>query len=256
MGGTRWTASEDATIRESFGKMFAGAIAELLPGRTPKSVQHRAKTLGLWMDGETFGDVVRSEYDKEIESRIGESIGDWLRRRYIEEGATYRQLCAELGINTRTVMRFMRENNIEPISPEVAARRQMERNPDAISRMMAPEVQRRRAASLAKTRQANWQTFCSARELELLDALRTAGLNPIPQLAVEGYNIDFAFISARLAVEHDPCWHDTKASDKKRDERLSFLGWTVLRLESRTSLEYNVAKVSSALQSLAATQPR
>lgn len=256
MSGERWSSFEDETIKMLFDKLFPIEIAVFLPGRTHKAVLHRCKALGLRMSGESFGKRIRARFDNDMEIKLGEPIHTFLRRRYIDEKATYRELCAELGVNTRTLMRRMKAFGIEPISSSEAALRQMDKDPDAIKRMQAPDAQRRRAAAVAKTRQRDWQTFSSKSELELLAAMREAGLLPVPQLAIEGYNVDFAFPDAMLAVEHDPCWHDNKASDKRRDARLRELGWTVLRLESRTSDTFNVAKVSAALQSLAATQPR
>lgn len=259
MAGKAWTSEEDRIIRESFGALLPIDIAALLPRRTHKAVQHRAKALGLWLTPQEVGALNTERYDAQAVTRLGEPIADWLRRRYVVDRASYRKLCVEAGVNTRTLMRWMRVAGLEPISSSEAALRQMERNPNAITRMQSPDAKRRRAVALAQTRQRDWQTFCTPRELEFLDALRAAGLSPVPQLAVGSYNIDAAFPAVMLAVELDPRWHITDSRirrDAARDAKLETLGWTVLRLDTRASISFNVQKVSNALQSRAATHPR
>lgn len=259
MAGISWTPEEDRLIVESFGSLLPIDIAKLLTGRTHKAVLHRSKALGLHLTMAEVGPLKRGRYDADMAVRLGEPIADWLRRRYVTERATYRELCAESGVNTRTIMRWMQEAGIAPISQSEAALRQMERSPDAMLRMQAPDAQRRRALSQAITRQARWETFCTSGELAFLEALQSAGFSPVPQLAVGSYNIDAAFPDSMLAVELDPRWHMTKSRIKRdaaRDASLCASGWTVLRLDTRTSVAFNVAKVSKALQSLAATQPR
>ena len=153
-------------------------------------------------------------------------------------------------------MRLMRKYNIAPISAKEAVARQMESDPDFLDRLeknrSAPSTHRNRAIG----RQVNWREFCSPGELSFLATLNAAGLWPVPQLAVESFNIDFAFPDEMLAVELDPRWHNSPAKrpgDAKKDKCLAALGWSVLRLDTRTSDEYNVAKVLSALSARAST---
>lgn len=260
MAGKRWSKAEDAIIKERHADLTAVEIAALLPGRTKRAVDHRREALGLPpRPGKEVGALGTTRWRARLEASIGEPIGTWLKRRYVEEKASYRDITAELGINTRSLMKLMRLYGIEPISGSEAVRRQIEKDPTFLEKMIERGTSHAAAINRARTRQANWRTFCTPPELAFLDALNEAGLTPIPQLAVESYNIDFAFPSAWLAVEYDPRWHNTKARNKrdaKRDARLSELGWTVLRLESRASKEFNVNKVSDALRSAASTHPR
>ena len=74
------------------------------------------------------------------------------------------------------------------------------------------------------------------------ERLKAAGLNPIPQMPVAGYYLDFAVISAldglpvRLDIEVDGrFWHEElpghhRLRDKKRDQVLRHLGWRPVRL--------------------------
>ncbi|MCZ2097740.1 MAG: endonuclease domain-containing protein [Anaerolineae bacterium] len=116
----------------------------------------------------------------------------------------------------------------------------------------SPDALRKRALK----RQVSWRENLTEYEAHFLTVLTNAGLVPIPQLAVESFNIDFAFPDEMLAVELDPRWHNSPAkrpADARKDERLTALGWSVLRLDTRTSDEYNVAKVLSALSARAST---
>lgn len=258
MAGVRWSEEEDNIIRSNFGKLYAEDIAALLPGRTRKAVLHRAKALGLKHTPETHGAMLSAAFDAEMEAQLGEPIGEWLMRRYVAEKATYREICRELNINTRTLMRWMRANSIEPIDASAAAKRSWKTSPH-MRNAFAPDVQRRRALSIARSRQERWETFMNAGEYELFDALRAAGLNPVPQLAVSTFNIDFAFPAVKLAVEYDSRWHNSpvkRPMDRRKDAYLTSRGWTVLRLDTRVNTSYNVQKVSDALQSLASSHPR
>jgi len=255
--GRRWTSSEGSVIREMFFRYDAEEIAAELPGRTPGSVRHRAKALGLRKTPEQRGIIVSLRWNRELEARLGEPICAWLRRRYGEE-ATYRELTAEAGINTRSLMRLMRECNIEPISNSEAARRLIRDRPEFITNLVAagnaPEARRKRA----RTRGANWRAVQSPNERAFMGALNDAGLFPVPEYAVDIYNIDFAFLSVKLAIELDPLWHNTgkKAlGDARKDALLISLGWEVLRVESRRSTSFNVRKIELAFRRRASTHP-
>lgn len=259
MSGSRWTDVEDEYLRMASRNLTAAEIAVRLE-RTPRSIHHRAQILGLRMKTPAEIGAYNSErWLANLEAKLGEPVCAWLRRRYIGEKATYRELTKETGINTRSLMKLMKRCEIDPIDARTAVRREMAEDPNFLAPMLAaartPEATRKRAL----WRQVNWQTFCSPQELEFLHALNDASLFPIPQLAVGTYNIDFAFPDAMLAVETDPLWHKSKRKrprDGKRDAFLTAEGWTVLRLESRNSMAFKVRKVSEAITSRASTHPR
>ncbi|MEO8265328.1 MAG: DUF559 domain-containing protein [Ilumatobacteraceae bacterium] len=78
-------------------------------------------------------------------------------------------------------------------------------------------------------------------EVKVLEEIVAQGLpSPVPQFRVRlpgrdhDIRIDFAWPSARLAVEVDhPAWHDGAAdshADKSRDRKLTTIGWTSARI--------------------------
>lgn len=260
MTGKAWTPEEDSLLIELDNDgLDAYEIAGRMLSRTRRAILHRREVLKLPKRNlQEIGKLQTARWVREFEARLGESVETWLQRRYVNEGATYRELTKEAGINTRSLMKLMKASDIAPISPNEAIRRQMERDPSLIERMVLagqkPEAVKKRALS----RQANWRTFCSKGELRLLKILNDNGLYPVPQLAVETFNIDFAFPDAMLAVEYDPSWHHSsqkRPTDAKKDATLKALGWTVLRLVARTSDAYNIKRVSDALNALASTHP-
>lgn len=82
----------------------------------------------------------------------------------------------------------------------------------------------------------------SALEQVALDAFLDAGLHPVAQLWVEvgggtRYRLDLAFPDRMIAVEVDGSQHEerpAKEADAIRDAALEALGWTVIRIRSRT----------------------
>lgn len=257
MAGKKWSAEEDKFVRENTGYLTAEEIAAVV-GRTTRSVHHRRKALGIRIPPSITGRMQTDRWGAELESRLGEPVCVWLRRRYEDEGASYRELCAEAGINTRSVIRLMRECNITPISPSEALQRQIDRNPDFLQPFIAGGQTETALRNRAKTHERTLGRM-SDDERRFLEVLQSHGFAPVPQLAVLSYNIDFAFPEVKLAVEWDPRWHNSpikRPVDRRRERRLTALGWTVLHLDSRTSDETNVRKVSDALKSLASTHPR
>lgn len=253
MSGKLWTAQEDDVIRNNFWSMKAEDIASMLDGRTKKSVHHRAKALGLKKSMQDKTSISTSAWIDKLSEQLGEPVESWLRRRYVDEGATYRELTAEANINTRSLMRLMRRFNITPISASEAAKRQKDKDPEAFERFLSERLSPEAKRKAALTRQANWRKTSSDREDELLKSLNDASLYPEREYAVDVFNIDFAFVDAKLAVELDPRWHNTgrKAkADKKKDEFLTSCEWTVLRLDARRSTSFNVQKVVAALASI------
>lgn len=52
-----------------------------------------------------------------LEHRLGEPMEDYLRRRYLDEGATTNQIGDELGLNNATVSRWLGSLGIEARFP-------------------------------------------------------------------------------------------------------------------------------------------
>lgn len=251
----KWTSEEDKVILENFWDMDSYAMAEMLPNRTRKAVLHRAKALGLKKSPQDNGLLQSAKWRNELSLKLGEPIETWLKRRYVDEKATYREITSEIGINTRSLMKLMKLCDIEPISPKEAFARQIESNPDfLIETLHNPKSNKKRSVSIAKWREENWREFSSEGELSFLNSLNSRGLFPTPQLAIKSFNIDFAFSDIKLAVELDPRWHNSpkkRPTDRKKDKLLTSMGWTVLRLDNRASDDHNINKISSEIKSLA-----
>ncbi len=253
MAGKQWTTQEDKLISDNFDSMSAEGIASMLEGRTFKAVQHRAKALGLTKSVQEAVSIRSSAWVDALSKQLGESVSDWLRRRYVDEKATYRELTAEANINTRSLMRLMRRFGISPISPSEAGKRQKERDPESFNRFVSKRNEPESKRKAALTRQANWRKCSSDRENELLDAMQAASLAPVREYAMGIFNIDFAFVDAQLAVELDPGWHNSGRHlerDRRKDNLLTANGWTVLRLDTRRDTSFNVQKVVAALASI------
>lgn len=100
--------------------------------------------------------------------------------------------------------------------------------PSLVSRFRA--CSRRCAAVLS---QQAWPRTSSI-EKAMHDAFLAIGLTPVPQYAIGGWVVDFAFPSARLVVECDGTyWHGRprqQLRDRQKDASLRERGWHILRL--------------------------
>ena len=83
----------------------------------------------------------------------------------------------------------------------------------------------------------NGEIWMSPIEFKLYEAMRQAGLSPVPQHKIEGYIVDFAFPDVALAIEADgAAYHaeDRRERDSKRDGIIRRHGWTVKRFYGTT----------------------
>lgn len=78
----------------------------------------------------------------------------------------------------------------------------------------------------------DWTTMFSPIEVQTWMALRCFGKCPLyPQYPVDKFYTDFGNPFVKVAIECDGKeWHTDKEKDKKRDEILSNLGWSVYRI--------------------------
>lgn len=254
-----WTQAEDEFILHHYQQMTAAEVSDLLPERTRRAVLHRATRLGIcWPNQNAVR--LKESITEQLESRLSEPLGQFLRRRYNDERATYRELCTELGINTRTLIRRMREYGIEPIDPITAGKRNYQKHLPVYRQSFSKRNTDDSRMKSAQTRQRDWQRFISAEAYKILQALQAAGLNPVPEFAAFRYNIDLAFPQAMLAVEIDGGNFHQSAPHIKKDRRkaryLISHGWSLLRFSTIEPIESIVTTVSEAINSAAVTQPR
>lgn len=266
MAGRPWTTQEDELIKIHYLSHSSREIAAMLPGRTRRSVDHRIGKLGIANQrGNSYYERRKDTFNDKLSKSLGRPFGEWLRQRYIVEQATYRELCAEIGINTRTLMRRMKEFGIEPIDNETAGKRNYEKHKEVYRQAMDirndDEVRRKSA----QTRQKEWRRFASHEATVIIEELQRLHLNPIPEYAIHRYNIDIAFPDIKLGIEVDGGnWHQTEKHLRLQAQKEAYLkaeGWAVLRVTTRDTVTRNIEKItwayrtSSSLKSRASTQP-
>lgn len=205
-----------------------------------------------------------------LEALVGEPLGEWLRRRYVDELATYRELRTELHLQPRQLIDMMRRFGIAPRERSEAVRLQWVGNDVRRSQTRAlahehlvpapswtsdpekrvligakisaskrqsnaikrPEVLNRQRASFAKTLRRNPRPVESA----LMAELDRRGIGYAFQVPIKRYVMDFAFHATRLCVETDNTKHagrEKRAAWDRRDVALAELGWRTLRLSNR-----------------------
>lgn len=85
-------------------------------------------------------------------------------------------------------------------------------------------------------------------ETAILAALHAANLRPIPEYAIDKFNVDFAFPDERLAVEYNGGnWHNTPKKRSEDDAKALYLranGWNVLVFNSSTNVADMVKHIS------------
>lgn len=254
-----WDKSEDDILRKYALTHTADEIAKMLPGRTVRAIHHRMGKLGIQRRQVTYA-MVRERTVQAIESQIGEPLGGFLRRRYEVEQATYRELCDELVINTRTLMRYMKRFGIKPIDPVTAGKRNYRKHKKIYAYNLSLKNTDDARIKSAKTKQDRWKNFISEQALEIYEALKSKGLYPIPEYAIHRYNIDLAFPEIKLAVEVDGGnWHQSDPHLKKQSKKESYLhkkGWAIIRVGTNDPVNQNVSKISDAVKSRASIHPR
>lgn len=254
-----WTEEEDAVLRQYALTHKAEDIAAMLPGRTTRAVHHRFDALGIERFSVTHT-MRKREYDAVLEARLGEPIETYLRRRYTEQRATYRELCAEMGIHNHKLAKYMRRFGIDPIDPVTAGKRNYEKHKEVYAHNLSLSNTDEARMKTAETRQRRWRKIISPQALAILEGLRAEGLDPQPEFALYRYNIDLAFPELALAVEVDGGnWHQSEKHLRLQAQKEKYLaeqGWQVLRVGTNDPVHQNVSKISSAVKSLASTHPR
>lgn len=168
------------------------------------------------------------------EEQIGEPLGSFLQRRYVEEWATLTQVQTELGLgsNWRRTKRWLKRYGIDARTKAEVARRQHQRNPargEAFAALIGSHADRCRQAI---GRQKNPRG--SSLEKAAGSLLREFGLEPVAQYAFDIYNVDLALPGLKLAIEIDGGnWHQSDVRHRERDARKTALlqaaGWRVER---------------------------
>jgi very-short-patch-repair endonuclease/endogenous inhibitor of DNA gyrase (YacG/DUF329 family) len=173
---------------------------------------------------------------KEFEEIIREPMYSWLRRKYIDEKWTYREIMVELGMNenARRLKRMLEHFGIPIRDSSEAVKLQHER--DKSRREIFKKVIATESAKIKKAIGNQRNRKHSTLEKAAKSIFKYFGFSPISEYAVWIYNIDFAFPDIKLAVEIDGGnWH---TSDKKIEidgEKQDYLlsqGWEIKRYKA------------------------
>jgi very-short-patch-repair endonuclease len=170
----------------------------------------------------------QTNFDNILRRYIGEPISDWLKRHYTINHWTYKQICNALHINTRTLMRYMKEYNIPITTPSESVKLQWVRNPDR--KLNSRNVITKGAIKRANTFRNNPQKA----ESNLIKELDNRNINYKFQYPVDSYILDFAFPELMLDIELDNPKRCGKTLDRlektrSRIKELSSKGWRVIQ---------------------------
>jgi very-short-patch-repair endonuclease len=168
-----------------------------------------------------------------------------LRQLYLDE----RKSSTEIGVMYETsfavVCRWLKEYDIPRRSASEAKKLDMERwsyddrlRITEASRAMFTGRPRSHKNLVNRAIGVQRSPAISKFEHMLLDALALHGITPVPQLAVDKYNIDLALPDRMLAIEvHGGNWHNTSAKkiriDTAKAKILRQHGWTIFVVKTR-----------------------
>lgn len=167
-----------------------------------------------------------------------------LRTLYVEDRKSSTEIATLYGVAFATVCGWLELYGIPRRSASEAKKLDMERwsyedrlRLTAVSRRLINRGNKPHNWLCLKAKGVQEHPSISKYERMILDALETEGFHPIPQYAVDKYNIDLAFPLQKLAIEIDGgCWHNTpkkRASDMAKEAFLRAEGWRVRRLRTR-----------------------
>jgi len=187
----------------------------------------------------------QTNFDNALRHRIGEPISDWLKHHYTFNHWTYKQICNALQINTRTLMRYMREYNISITNPSESVRLQWVRNPQRHNDGL------KIAVNGAPKRADYLRTHPQGCETALLNVLLRRGIKFEFQYVVGSYILDFAFPEHYIDIELDNPQRVGKYFNspkiQKRTNNLQKRGWKCLYFHKDTNPEL----VADFIESLA-----
>jgi very-short-patch-repair endonuclease len=168
--------------------------------------------------------------------RIPRPSIDSLRHAYIEEEQPMRILAKKYKVSLSTMFNWFRAYGIPSRSHSEAkrldfAKGQQSIPPNHTGKKRTHEDLCRRALNKQKNPRL------SRYEELLFKTLLSFCFKPIPHMAIDKFNIDFAFPDQRLAVELDGgCWHNTPKKRQQDEAKTTFLqsdGWIILRIKAR-----------------------
>jgi len=189
----------------------------------------------------------QNNFDKKIENRIGKSIKDWLIEHYINQNQVYSEICEELQINTRTLMRYMKQFKIPIRNPSNAVKLQWVRNPERHKEglKIALNGVSKRATFLRNNPQIA--------ETNLMKELNAREIRYEFQYPVYSFILDFAFPDFKIDIELDNPKRcgvnlDRLEKTKNRIKKLNSLGWKVIQFSTKEDSYLIANKIEVILQ--------
>lgn len=171
-------------------------------------------------------------------ARVGEPVDAWLRRRYVEEGASFRDLMADMGLNeVRTLSKVMRLLGIEIRRGTVAVRQQWQgAEARRASQSLRVKTNPRFLSELGRYAHGKEP---SPREIVIRHWLEGVGVRVVPQYPVQfvsadgrrmAYHLDLFLPELRAAIE---VYGGKCRLDPVRHRHVSQLGIRVLYVPNR-----------------------
>lgn len=213
--------------------------------------------------------------EQSLSASMDEPLPDVLRRLYLVEHKTYREICSMLNIGTRTLMKLLAKYDIQPRSPQEAITLQWVRNPQrrqqqstrskantgnpswskGLTKTDHPSVMRFSVTKMGdlnpmkqmSTREKRAQSISKyyrehpfPQEQTLAAALDHAGIEYTFQHPLGPYVLDFAFVPHKLDIEVDTRskWGSQRCTAAaERDAYMQKHGWHTVRLTKHDVLE-------------------
>ena len=192
----------------------------------------------------------RRYFDNLFFKKHGKTIEETIQQLYLIEFKSYRQICEIININTRTLMRRMKEFNI-PIRDRSTAVKLQYLDPTIVARKAKTRrnhddewyKKSREGRSQFLQNNPRWSKY----EIEANRFLAPLGF--IHEIALGGYNFDFGHPSKKMIIEIDGGnWHDSApkmSNDRIKTKILENLGWKLFRLQIKDikEVKYSIKKL-------------
>jgi very-short-patch-repair endonuclease len=185
-----------------------------------------------------------------IELTIGLSIPDYITNQ-MNNSISQKQIAKNMGIEYRTLMKFMREYNIKSFTRHEAVKLQWVNNQERkarasarIKNWMTANPDQSRSSRLKANIKLQSTKDPTSIERAMMNALNSAGITYQFQYIVnDKFACDFRIMNTNIIIECDgDYWHSKesqKTKDRSKNRYLETCGYRVLRF-SETQIKTNV----------------
>ncbi len=192
----------------------------------------------------------RNDLIVKIESKIGSSIPDFIINE-MNNSISQKQIAKNMGIEYRTLMKFMREHNIKSFTRHEAIRLQWTNNQERktkasarIKNWMTANPDQSRSNGLKANIKLQSMKGPTSIERAMMDALNSSDITYQFQYIVnDKFACDFKIMNTNIIIECDGnYWHgkeSQKIKDRSKNRYLETCGYRVLRF-SETQIKTNM----------------